>query len=69
MSSRLLLKLSYLCIQYVFLRHNLPVNQLRQQQVLNQLDSPLTVLNSNLSGEQPCETLSLIRSYDKMDVM
>ena len=43
----------------MFLRRNLPADQLRQQQVLNLSGSPLSVLNPNLSGELPCETLSL----------
>jgi NCK-associated protein 1 len=48
-----------LSLYKVFFRRNLPADQLRQQQVLNLSGSPQTILTPNLSGELPCETLSL----------
>lgn len=43
----------------MFLRRNLPADQLRQQQILNLSGAPQNILGPNLSGELPCETLSL----------
>ncbi|XP_003382558.1 PREDICTED: nck-associated protein 1-like [Amphimedon queenslandica] len=48
-----------LSLYKVFVRRNLPADQMRQQQVLNLSGNPNTFLAPNLSGELPCETLSL----------
>ena len=43
----------------VLVRRNLAADQLRAQQVLSIAGNPSAVLNPNLSGELPCETLSI----------
>lgn len=43
----------------VYQRRNLPADQMRGQQTLSLSGNPMNMLNPDLSGELPCETLSL----------
>ena len=43
----------------ILIRRNLPADQFRSQQILSISGNPTVILNPNLSGELPCETLSL----------